>query len=200
MNDRLRESVSALVDGEASELELRRMLGSTDSAEVRERWKAYQLTRGALAGDSLQFAHIDLSARVAAAIDAESVEAEESGSFAWRKSLAGLAVAATVAAVIVMGGQTLQMSGESEAAIADSTKGRVYPAASASAPVVHDGALSADFSGISPAAAIDPDREAEDRLERFLLQHTERAAGSNGQGMISFARVPAADEQVESAK
>lgn len=196
MNDRLRESVSALVDGEASAMELRRILTNSDSAEVRDRWRAYQLTRGALAGDSLQFAHIDLSVRVGAALADDAPSTAEPGGFSWRKSMGGFAVAATVAAVVVIGGQALQPTGE-PALVADTAgKGRVYPAPQTAAPAVGDGTLSADFSGISPASAIDPDREAAQRLEKLLLQHTERAAGNNGQGMISFARVPAVEIQV----
>lgn len=204
MNDRLRESVSALVDGEASAMELRRILANANSADVRDRWRAYQLTRGALAGDSLQFAHIDLSVRVGEAIAGIDLEdapstAKDSHGFAWRKSLGGVAVAATVAAVVVLGGQPLR-SGDEQAVIADAAKGRVYPPSTLTAPAVSDGTVSADFSGISPASAIDPDREAERQLEKLLLQHTERAAVNNGQGVISFARVPAVEEPVEDKK
>lgn len=200
MNDRLRESVSALVDGEASAMELRRVLANANSTDVRDRWRAYQLTRGALAGDSLQFAHIDLSVRVGeaiAGIDLDEVAPDtDSRGFAWRKSLGGVAVAATVAAVVVLAGQTLRL-GDEQAVVADAAKGRVYPSSTLTGPAVNDGALSADFSGIAPASAIDPNREAERQLEKLLIQHTERAAANNGQGVISFARVPAVEEPVE---
>jgi len=33
------------------------------------------------------------------------------------------------------------------------------------------------------------DLEAQKRLERYMLRHTERAALNNGQGMISYARI-----------
>ena len=33
------------------------------------------------------------------------------------------------------------------------------------------------------------DQEAKNRLQKYMLRHTESAALNNGQGMISFARV-----------
>lgn len=197
MSDKLRESVSALMDGEVSELELRRVLTHADSAEVRERWRGYQLARGAISGDSLRFANVDLSSQVAAAVEAEAVPAGQRLS-PWWKSLGGLAVAASVAAVVVVGGQGLQVN-EQPAAVetvdSGTGAGRVYPASGQAVSGSRSGqvAVSAEFpaSGVQRAAAnVDADREAERRLHKYLLQHTERAALNNGQGMINFARVP----------
>ena len=41
MSERLRESVSALMDGEAGELELRRLLTDSDELSVRSSWQSY---------------------------------------------------------------------------------------------------------------------------------------------------------------
>lgn len=198
MSDRLRESVSALVDGEASEMELQRVLANANNAEVRDCWRAYQLTRGALSGDSLQFAHVDLSARISAVLEHEGVPAAAAVSrrLAWRKPAGGLAVAATVAAVVVMGGQMLR-SGDEAAPLADAARGRVFPASVATTPASGETTVSSDFSGLAPAAAVDPDQEAGRQLDKLLLQHTERAVIGSGKGTIPYARLPAVDQYVE---
>ena len=44
MNDRIKESLSALVDGETDELEVRRVLNELDKdSELKDTWKRYQL-------------------------------------------------------------------------------------------------------------------------------------------------------------
>lgn len=47
----LKESLSALLDGEASEFELRRILKSGDETEAREIWQRYQIASALLRGD-----------------------------------------------------------------------------------------------------------------------------------------------------
>lgn len=67
----LGESLSAVMDGQADELELRRVLAAAGSdAELRQRWSRYQLARDALHGTVIR-PQLDLASAVAAAIDAE---------------------------------------------------------------------------------------------------------------------------------
>ncbi len=194
MNDSLRESLSALMDGEASELELRRILAEKDPS-LREQWAAMHRQRESM-HDTLSHANIDISQGVMAALD--NIEQESAGS--WRQALSGLAVAASVAALVVLGGNLSQLGGADsrDAVIADS--GRVYPvalgSASGSVPV------SAEFtqaspafpprqSNITPAPAADAiaAQQARERFEALLRKHTDNAAVNNGQGIISYARV-----------
>ncbi len=65
----LEESLSAVMDGEADELELRRVLAS-ENAALRARWARQQLVRDVLHGQTVR-PHLDLAAGVAAAIEAE---------------------------------------------------------------------------------------------------------------------------------
>lgn len=103
--DRLRESVSALFDGEASELELRRLLSSAAAGTVRGAWRDYQLQRDALQGMDMRFAGLDISARVQAAIAADEAApaVAAAGGSRWWRPLASMAVAASVATVVVLG-------------------------------------------------------------------------------------------------
>ena len=111
----IRESLSAVMDDAAQPLELQRVLkASQDHEQVRLQWSRYQLASAALkreAGDASLTA--DLAHRVRHAIDAEPTYAhivtnkpKKIARFDrfWRP-VAGLAVAASVAMVMVLGAQ-----------------------------------------------------------------------------------------------
>lgn len=199
MSDRLRESVSALLDGEGDELELRRLLASEQQAEVRGAWRAYHLQRDSLAGGDMRFAHIDISARVQAALAEEALPARSAGGLPrWWRPLASVAVAASVAAAVVIGtrGFEAQSGGDLAEQSPLPAAGRVYPAQAA--PALGNVAVSAQLSDLpasAPALPLTPDELAQRRLQHYLLRHTERAALNNGQGLISFARVSQLDSE-----
>ncbi|BFM07624.1 sigma-E factor negative regulatory protein [Halioxenophilus aromaticivorans] len=68
-DESLRESLSALLDGEATELEARRVLNNVENdADVRAVWSRYQIASRAMAGERQAFSGIDLSSTIAAAI------------------------------------------------------------------------------------------------------------------------------------
>jgi len=78
VDDKMKESVSALMDGEANELEIQRLLSKSDSDELLATWKRYHSARDVMAGMSNDALSIDVSAGVSAAIrdDAATVSAE----------------------------------------------------------------------------------------------------------------------------
>ena len=108
MTERVRESVSALFDGEADELELRRLLANEPSELVHGAWRDYQLQRDALQGLDMRFANFDISARVQSALAAEvaPVAATVANTPRWWRPLASMAVAASVATVVVIGARS----------------------------------------------------------------------------------------------
>jgi sigma-E factor negative regulatory protein RseA len=192
---RLRESISALVDGEADELELRRVLASTDTQDLRETWRDYHLQRDMLTGANMQFAHIDISQRLQAALADEAMPMVV-GSRWWRP-LASVAVAASVATVVVMGARSFTNNGfindsNSGAPLAQSQP--MFNLRPGNVALSGYGSLSSangllpSNGGIQPVS-VDPDQLAEQRLQQYLLQHTERASWNNGQGVINFAKV-----------
>ena len=102
--EQLLESLSALVDGEASELELRRLLKHQQSADGLDRhWSGYQ-TIGHAAKREPQMG-IDISSAVSAAIANESKPTVDSGTSTKRffKPLSQLAVAASVTGLALFG-------------------------------------------------------------------------------------------------
>lgn len=102
----LEQTLSALMDGEASELELRRILHNLDDPAVRQRWQ--QLNQLRFAMHQEPFAAVDVSAGVMAALDEEQPVAvpkegkEGAGWSGWQR----LAVAASVT-LAVLGGVKL---------------------------------------------------------------------------------------------
>ena len=72
MDDRLKESISALMDDESNEVELQRILSRTDDNDVQETWHTYHSIRNALGGSKQGSFQIDVSAHVSKAIAEES--------------------------------------------------------------------------------------------------------------------------------
>lgn len=115
MSENLRQSLSALMDGETDELELRRLLGELDKSdleqgdELRGTWSRYQQARSVIKNEyHANVAHIDLSQGVAAAIAQEpfvsAVQTSNARSLpAWLKPISAIAVAASVAMLTVFG-------------------------------------------------------------------------------------------------
>ncbi|OMH38119.1 MucB/RseB C-terminal domain-containing protein [Motiliproteus sp. MSK22-1] len=113
MSENLRQSLSALMDNEADELEARRALKELGSEESAV-WSRYHLVSALLNGEKPN-ADVDLSSRVMSALDAEpaykvtedeSPASDKNGLF-W-KPLASVAIAASVTAMIIFGAQTFQ--------------------------------------------------------------------------------------------
>lgn len=198
---RIRESVSALMDGEARELELRQVLADANRDVVDASWRRYHLVRQAFgSGEQAgSFLHLDISARVSDAIAAQAPAAASLHRW-WLKPVAGFAVAASVAAGVVItvqrGDQVLpgaDMTLESTPAVASN---RAYPLDGASMKASTNAGPGAvvnypvvQLPGAIAASDKAADAEARRQLDKYLLRHTESAALNNTQGMISFARV-----------
>ena len=115
-DDRVNESLSALADGECDELERVRILKTLrGSAELRKRWEGMHAMRAVMRGENGGLLSADFADNVSRAIDEEAhvlvPERTDDGTRVarnWRKPVAGLAIAASVAVVSIFGLQTLQ--------------------------------------------------------------------------------------------
>lgn len=187
MNEGLREGLSAFMDGEGDDVALRRILAKSDDPALRARWARYHLARDLLHGGAAAVPPEGFAAAVRAVVEGEG-DARAAGGGAWR-SLASFAVAASVTAVLVIGGR--QLAGEGEPA---------RPLASPVAPVNGTGAAAVRASygtrALPPleAAAANPYEDlARERLRRFSQEHAEHAALNTPQGLLPYARVPRLD-------
>jgi|GEM_PF-687874 len=72
MDDRLKESISALMDDEANELELQRVLSHADKNELLATWKTYHRVQSVLQHEQEDYLSIDISESVSQAIAQEA--------------------------------------------------------------------------------------------------------------------------------
>lgn len=103
----LEQALSALMDGEASELELQRILGRLDEPEVRQTWQNLHLVRSAMHQEPVMA--VDVSAGVREALNSIAMDETQPGDDASAPQVAGwkswqrMAVAASVT-LAVLGG------------------------------------------------------------------------------------------------
>lgn len=222
----MEESISALIDGEVSEMELHRVLKATETdASVRQTWSRYQLISAAMRKDVQAMPHIDLSAAIRDALDAEEplqVPQQAQRTAWWRglsSNFAKVGIAASVAAVMVLTAQMVNLNGDPAAAsaVAASDPGaRPAPAAMTPNPALPAGfqapSLSARTVSTHPQIPVQqaephyypvikrapntyaneaPAPEVQAYLQRVMEVHAGHAALNSNQGMLPYARVPA---------
>ena len=191
--DRDREALSALMDGEAQELELRRALeAAAGDGSLRDRWQRQHRVREALRGQAASFTDIDISKGVLQALETEKPVS--------RNPLWSMAVAASVTLAVVMGGQQLLLP---------STAGSPVPVVSelggAVVPVLGAQPVQASLGGKALAGptrqmvnvpdssqnvAAVYDRLARDRYRALSSRHAAAAAYNHPAPYISYVRIP----------
>ncbi len=216
--ERLNESLSALMDGEASELELQRLLKASEaSAAVGEHWSRYQLAASVLRREPVAPVDSGLAARISAAIAQEEPPARSGGGGGgaadgvagsrWWRPLTRGAVAATVAFAAILGVQQLQMAdsgaqpggelvAEAERPVqqvvqsAPQPSGFYVPAPSTRSVSTAAPRFVPDRQGVAGQAVMQqvPTPELMRHLNRVMIQHSEQAAHVGSQGMVPFAR------------
>lgn len=203
MSDKNLEELSALMDGETSELEVRRVLKSVAEDErLAQKWARYQLTssvlRGETHGRAMEWRELDLSARVAQALEAEAPhEAQVQRkrlSAALVKPFANVAVAASVSAAVILGWQGLQgqavQSGGPVPVVA-ATAGGVGPAVLPAGGLVpvSQGSVTRVPASIPRQDIIRYNPAVDDQLNEYLISHSSNAAVNTATGVAPYARV-----------
>ena len=191
--ERDREGLSALMDGEAQELELRRTLEAVaGDTSLRERWQRQHRVRDALHGQLAGQAEIDVSTGV--------LQALETSKPVSRNPVWSMAVAASVTLAVVIGGQQLLLP---------STAGSPLPVVSelggAVVPVLGAQPVQASLGGKALAGptrqmvnvpdssqnvAAVYDRLARDRYRALSSRHAAAAAYNHPAPYISYVRIP----------
>lgn len=205
MSDKMHETLSAMVDGEANELELRRAL-TTMSDDDSQTWRRYQLVSSLLRQDKTTFMSSDISAAVSAAVATEKTPKRAAN--AW-KPVASFAVAASVTLALFVGLQWQQTTdlGASPAVaevdvetIANEAANRVAAGSQGLSLAAGEGfaTASAHVAGQSEQLATEraiADAIAAERLQTYLEQHTAHSAANSNQGVLPFVRVEEAQAQ-----
>lgn len=170
-DDLLRESVSALMDGEASELELRRLLkqaGGSESAAVEAQWRRYHLVRDVLHHDIHSNADTNLLPGIRARLSEEQVDHSRAligrSMGTLMRRLGQTAVAASVAFTVLYSGayvQTMvQDSSAVDSAIASNSNG--LPS------------FGGEFSPNSLSRTVSMDAEARERIQRAVYNYADQ--------------------------
>lgn len=170
MSEGIRERLSALVDGELANLEAVEMLDRLSrETELKQLWERYHLVSDVMRNDFPSVARVDLVDRVRQSLDAEPVAIRPARRLPVSlKPVAGLALAASIAVVAVLGFRGYLGAGQLDA-----------QAVAQSAPVE------------APGMRWDVDRPGvEQRLNAYLVNHNGRTG--NGMGsMRPYARIVA---------
>ena len=220
----LRESLSALVDDQASELELHRLLKASEvkasevkesetNTELRSTWMRYQLVSAALKGNTPECEYVDLSDRVRTAIADEAPLSLDSPVTlkSWQRSIGKLAIAASVAGMVVIGVQqsavlddiSLQANNDAlpvNVSLPDLTPTVLFSPAASTVSTVQEGQPQAlrrpPMVFIPRTGQKNIATEAlQKRINYLMLEHAEHAAQNSGRGMLPFARIPRMEEE-----
>jgi sigma-E factor negative regulatory protein RseA len=199
MNERMGESLSALMDDEANELELERVLAQViGDGELREAWIRYNLARHAVQSHQLAYLDWDISGQVQSALAGSQEEGPSTIQAGLKqrilRPLASLAIAASVAATVVIGGQQLaQVGGTDPYGVDRSVANSASPVGminSLGATAVRASYGMQAIPVLQPATRTAYDELAQQRLRKYMQEHAEQAALNSPQGLLPFARVP----------
>jgi len=190
MDERLRESISALMDDEANELELQRVLSNVDD-DLATVWNRYHQVRQVVRECDRDVMNIDIRASLSLELDESVAVAEFSPendaavaaalpSGATKRFGLGrsFAIAASIAVAVVVGVQ-YQSVGTNELPLLAETDTEskstidTLPVASAKEPKIY----------------VEFDERHARRFNEYLLRHAEHSAFGSSQGIMPLARV-----------
>lgn len=183
----LQESLSAVMDNEADELELRRVIAALEDPETRATWARYQVARAVMHKDLLD-PHLDLSAAVSAAI-ADEVAPARASRGPWR-SLGRLAVAASVTVAVLAG---VRLYNQNDIAGAQLAQQQPAVQQNVAMPQVKGPAVLANYSESSdqapgPMANGVLQGQPDPRAPGYIRQHAQDSAVKGNDGALPSAR------------
>ncbi len=195
MSEQLKESLSAVMDGEADEFEIRRVLNeAANDPELRGVWERFHLVRSVMRGEGRNLAVANLSARFWTEVDAADATASDTsaepvdvqpraargGWATWGRGVAGVAVAAGVAAAVVLGFGGNEIPDVAAPQVVSVQRG------AAIAPAVSV-ALFDNEARVRPPRPAAPDLQ---RAQAYMLHHAHHVALTN-RSVVPFVKVAA---------
>ncbi len=188
MNEAIEESLSALLDGEADELETMRVLRALETdPELREKWRRYHMMVTLLRGEQKVSSRLDIGRKVTLSLAGESVaqrNRSEQKTRPWSKSVAILAVAASTTFIVVFGAQQWGRI--------DNSQNPATLAAQNATPTTSASTAPTHLQPTTTETALATDQE---RLERHMSRHAQGRLGSEPTLTQPFARPASLDQQ-----
>ena len=183
----LQESLSALMDNETDELELRRVLAASGEGEVRATWARYQVARAVMHKELLE-PRLDLAAAVSAALADEPALTPRKSRMPWG-GLGRLAVAASVTVAVLAGVRMYNQDDLAATQLAQRDALPLLQARPLQGPAV--------LAGYTTNSVVVPQgqsvTEAQQRwqqqhLPAYVRQHAQQAAFIGTQSALPYAR------------
>ncbi|GGE68299.1 hypothetical protein GCM10011533_20850 [Streptosporangium jomthongense] len=186
MDDRLRETLSAMMDDEADELSVRRLLSHEEQDDVRTQWQRWQSIHDLMHRGYSPAEGVDVSVGVRAALDGRTrtpKPAVPSGPEApgrWQWPAAAMVVAALV---VGFGAGTGWDFGEAS------------PGAMASAASDTNSGTGSrgEIAPVQEVALQGLDEQQWEHMSRYLLEHAQHNSVGAGQGSVGYARLVSAN-------
>ena len=181
MNDVIKEQLSAFLDDELGEAEKSLLLRRLESdAALREQLLRYQLIRETVHQQLPEKLDLDFSSKVMQQIDDEPTYALRPNFHftRWLKPIAGMAVAASVATLAIIGAQSLILDYKDNG--------------SDTQPIVAN-----DYKHMSRMHWNIRHAELGNRLNGYLVNHSEYTSSYNLQGMLHYVRIAGYDSDEE---
>lgn len=174
MNNDNREWLSALTDGELHGKELEQGIDALrNDSQLQASWMAYHVIRDSVSSNLDQQVAPQLHRRIAAALEAEpTILAPQRRQRAWVKQAAGVAIAASVTGIAIVGVQQMNMAD--------------------SAPKVQPVAQQQEYIRMQPTlVAAEKAKPAGNNtaLDRYLVNHNEYSANAGIQGVLPYVRI-----------
>ncbi len=201
-------SLSAMLDDEATELELRRVLrdveqGDSAAGELTARWRRMNLAQSVLRGDmqggNPGHLKLDLTANIQSALESEEQyqldetwpepQKEQASAVAtpWHKQLIGFAAAAGLAAVLVLGFQG--RPGVEPAPAGDSLASTQPVTTGAATTLLSEGGSEESSSSLAAQRQEALQRALlRERLGVYMRTHAEHASMNSSQGVMPLVR------------
>ena len=187
MNDEhMKEKLSALVDNELDELEERRVFTALQGdTSLRNTWERYHLVRAALRQDLEVIMPHETAQRLTRRLDAEPSRIASFKRQTIARYIGTLAIAASVAAIAIVGVQWIHQPSPSLQQRVASNKLATKVATNVPAPenIIRSGTTRWDMK----------EPETESALNAYLVEHDEFASTSGIGGMMPYVRVVSYD-------
>ena len=192
VDDVIRESMSAVMDGEASEMDLARVLKAVESSsDARAYWQRLQGAQTLLKTGAMPLS-IYISEGVLANVSSAHGGRRQPG------PLTSLAVAASVTLAVVFGGQQLLQTNDANLPIAQVPGGVMT--VQGGTPVQARYGAPPQMQAVAPTPTVNVagrsstnkvyEQLARERFERYGFEHAHQTAALQPNSLVPFARVP----------
>jgi sigma-E factor negative regulatory protein RseA len=187
MDDRLKETLSAMMDDEADELSVRRLLSHARQDEVRSQWQRWQQVRDLMHQGNLAEDRVDVSVRVREALDGGSQNTagpaalHRAGSErTWHWPAVAMV---TLALVVGFGAGAGWESADTSPAIANAGI-PAEPSRNSDTDMASEPVQEVALQGL--------DEEQWEQVSRYLLEHAQHNSVGAGRGSVGYARLVSA--------